>query len=56
VAARYMIDSKLVSVFSLRNAMRLNSFSLPKKFSIRWLCLVRISHNKRRTPKALPDS
>jgi len=28
--------AKLVSVLSLRMATRLNSFSLQKKFSIRW--------------------
>ncbi len=35
-AARWIIAEKLWSVLSLRMAMRLNSLSLPKKFSIRW--------------------
>src|SRR4051794_1979505 len=35
-AARWIMAAKLGSVLSLRIAMRLNSFSLPKKFSIRW--------------------
>src|SRR5258708_9379499 len=34
--ARQIIASKLPSILSLHIAMRLNSFSLPKKFSIRW--------------------
>jgi len=36
VALRWIMAAKLVSVLSLRMATRLNSFSLPKKFSIRW--------------------
>jgi Transposase DDE domain len=35
-APRKIMAAKLVSVLSLRMAMRLNSFSLQKKFSIRW--------------------
>ena len=35
-AARWIIAAKLVSVLSLRIAIRLNSLSLPKKFSIKW--------------------
>lgn len=34
-AARWIMAAKLRSVLSLRMAIRLNSFSLPKKFSIR---------------------
>lgn len=34
-AARWIMAAKLWSVFSARSAMRLNSLSLPKKFSIR---------------------
>jgi hypothetical protein len=34
-AARWMIAVKLESVLSARMAIRLNSLSLPKKFSIR---------------------
>jgi hypothetical protein len=34
-AARWMKAAKLASVLSARMAMRLNSLSLPKKFSIR---------------------
>ena len=35
-AARVIIALKLWSVLSALMAIRLNSFSLPKKFSIRW--------------------
>ena len=35
-AARWMMAAKLWSVLSARMAMRLNSLSLQKKFSIRW--------------------
>ena len=35
-AARWIMASKLWSVLSARMAMRLNSLSLQKKFSIRW--------------------
>ena len=35
-AARLMMAAKLVSVLSARMAMRLNSLSLQKKFSIKW--------------------
>ena len=34
-AARWTMALKLASVLSVRRAMRLNSMSLPKKFSIR---------------------
>ena len=34
-AARWIIAAKLWSVLSARSAMRLNSLSLPKKFSIK---------------------
>src|SRR5882762_10743820 len=34
-AARWIMEAKLWSVLSARMAIRLNSFSLPKKFSIR---------------------
>lgn len=35
-AARWMADEKLLSVLSVHIAMRLNSSSLRKKFSMRW--------------------
>ena len=35
-AARWIIAAKLLSVLSLRIAIRLNSLSLQKKFSIKW--------------------
>ena len=36
VAAAWIIAAKLASVLQARMAMRLNSLSLPKKFSMRW--------------------
>lgn len=35
-ATRWIMAAKLWSVFSARSAIRLNSLSLPKKFSIKW--------------------
>ena len=42
-----MAALKLMSVLSARMAMRLNSLSLPKKFSIKWRHLWRAASSGR---------